>query len=153
MINDAQNHKLPKVVKRIASLADGKIPRDDEFHIKSRATEIVNKWQQLFHPNGLPSAPIKEDEVKPTAVETTTTTGTKADDAMQVDEPAPAKEVEAAVETVTAAEKEEVAVPAEPAPVAEMEKPIESTATDAASTAIDTTGDAVAPSGEPSAAV
>jgi hypothetical protein len=52
-------------MRHIAALDDGKIPRDDDFHFRARAKNLVDKWYQLLNrhrlnpnkpPTGSPAA-------------------------------------------------------------------------------------------------
>jgi hypothetical protein len=124
------------VVKRIANLDN--IPRDDEFKIKSRAAAVVDKWAKIFHPNGVP-ADEKDDEAPAAAP-----AGKEENGKMDVDEPASAKDIEAAAESTAAAAEQSVKVDAPAESAAAAEEPSKT----GAESAMDTAGDAVAPSGD-----
>ena len=48
-------------MRHIAALDDGHIPRDDEFNFRTRAKNLVDKWDQILNANkpstGSPTAP------------------------------------------------------------------------------------------------
>ncbi|KAF8814822.1 Tudor/PWWP/MBT [Phlegmacium glaucopus] len=58
-IEQLQHSKIGKVMRHIAALDDGKIPRDDEFKFRTRAKDLVDKWHQILNankpPNGSPT--------------------------------------------------------------------------------------------------
>ncbi|TFK44037.1 hypothetical protein BDQ12DRAFT_672276 [Crucibulum laeve] len=43
--------KIGKVMRHIAVLEDGKVPRDDEFKFRDRAKSLVDKWHQILNAN------------------------------------------------------------------------------------------------------
>lgn len=56
--------KLPKVVKRIATIKED-IPRDSEFNFKSRASALVEKWKDSLMPDGEMDVDDKKAEETP----------------------------------------------------------------------------------------
>ena len=38
-------------MRHIAALDDGHIPRDDEFNFRTRAKNLVDKWDQILNAN------------------------------------------------------------------------------------------------------
>lgn len=61
--------KLPKVVKRIATIKED-IPRDSEFNFKSRAAALVEKWKDSLMPEGEMDVDEKKADSTPAPVET-----------------------------------------------------------------------------------
>ncbi|PPQ95931.1 hypothetical protein CVT26_016152 [Gymnopilus dilepis] len=61
-IEQLQFSKIGKVMRHIAALSDDKMPpRDEEFHFRTRAKSLVDKWHQILNANkpaagGSPSA-------------------------------------------------------------------------------------------------
>jgi len=61
--------KLPKVVKRIATIKED-IPRDSEFNFKSRAAALVEKWKDSLTPEGEMDVDEKKADSTPAPAET-----------------------------------------------------------------------------------
>ncbi len=50
-INDLQYSKIGKVMRHIHMQPSDKVPRDDEFHFRSRAKALVDKWHVILSAN------------------------------------------------------------------------------------------------------
>jgi hypothetical protein len=74
-INNLQYSKIGKVMRHIHLQPSDKIPRDDEFHFRSRAKALVDKWHVILSANkeagpgangtpagSSPTAPSKADK-------------------------------------------------------------------------------------------
>jgi hypothetical protein len=72
-----QYSKIGKVMRHIHMQPSDKIPRDDEFHFRSRAKALVDKWHVILSANkeggpgangtpagSSPTAPSKADKVE-----------------------------------------------------------------------------------------
>ncbi|KZS98561.1 hypothetical protein SISNIDRAFT_148144 [Sistotremastrum niveocremeum HHB9708] len=51
-----QFSKIGKVMRHIAALDASKVPRDDEFKIRSRAQQLVEKWHKMVDPSKAPGS-------------------------------------------------------------------------------------------------
>ena len=47
-----RSSKIHKVMRLIAKLPDGKIPRDEEFRFRTRAKVLTEKWQRMLDGGG-----------------------------------------------------------------------------------------------------
>ncbi|KAF8883068.1 hypothetical protein CPB84DRAFT_1817097 [Gymnopilus junonius] len=64
-IEQLQFSKIGKVMRHIAALGDDKMPpRDDDFHFRTRAKSLVDKWHQILNANkAAPGASVDTEEV------------------------------------------------------------------------------------------
>lgn len=67
-----QFSKIGKVMHHIAALDAEKVPRDDEFKIRSRAQQLVDKWHKMVDPTKAPASS--------TGLEASATNGASAGD-------------------------------------------------------------------------
>ncbi|KAF9524622.1 hypothetical protein CPB83DRAFT_861008 [Crepidotus variabilis] len=56
-IEQLQFSKIGKVMRHVAALPPEKIPRDSEFHFRTRAKALVEKWQEILNAHKQTSPP------------------------------------------------------------------------------------------------